>query len=171
MMKPHPLLATRSVTDHIRLQTYHTHTHSHTQYIRQLIDSSGAYNIGKRNTFASIEDLSLFTSLTTNIGHTTISPRLKRHFAIVHLPELSGIPLTSILTETLWTLCGGVSGTTAGSQIDRDKLTSIVKSSEVVFLKVRAALKESDMPGRQHYVFSLSQIESVFQVWWILPYR
>ena len=147
----------------------HTHTHTHTslQYIRQLMDCHGVYNLGKPNTFSVVEDLTLFAALPSNIGTTTIAPRLQRHFAIIHLPELVDTPLTTILTETLRTYCGGLAETKAGTQgssISADALSSIVQSTATVFLQVRDALRESNMPGRQHYVFSLSHIESAFQV-------
>ena len=144
-------------------------THSNTlQYIRQLIDGRGVYNLGKPNAWSTVEDLTIFAALTSSSGKTTISPRLQRHFAVIHLPELSEPHLAAIMSETLHTLCGGLEGSEIvpgdGVRITGEALSSVVQSTVAVFQQVREALRESEMAGRRHYTFSLSHIESVFQV-------
>ena len=155
---------------------WYIHVHTLDQYIRQLIDCHGVHNLGKKNTFSAIEDLSLFTALTTaSTTHSPLSPRLSHHFTVIHLPELADTPLTTILTESLRTLCGGVvAGSEDGMEgsedgtprpwISGETMSCIVQSTMTVFLRVRDSLRASEMPGRQHYVFNLSHIQCAFQV-------
>ena len=59
----------------------------------------------------------------------------------------------------------GVGTTEESARISGDTLSCVVQSTVTVFLLVRDVLRESDMTGRQHYMFSLSHIESAFQVY------
>ena len=123
------------------------------------MDSGGVYTLGKPNTFSVIENLSLFTTFTSS----PVSPRLLRHVSIITLPELAGSPLTTVLTDSLRSHCAGRAGLGAGSEVS-ENLSSVVESTAAVFLAVRERLRPSDLPGRQHYLFSFTHIESVFQV-------
>ena len=131
------------------------------------MDGHGVYNLNKTNTFSHIERLSFFTAMTSDMMTSHLSPRLQRHFSIINLPELTDGPLTTIISGTLCALCGGVEG---GGGIKGKTgegggcLEAIIQSTVSVYLQVRDRLRESDMPGRQHYTFSLKHIELAFQV-------
>ena len=136
------------------------------------MDSGGVYSLGKPNTLSTIENLSIFTGFTTTSSSSPSlpSPRLLRHFSIVTLPELTGAPLTTILTDSLRSHCAGRAGLEAesteraGLEAESGGLSSVVEKTAAVFLQVRESLRPSDLPGRRHYFFSLSHIESAFQV-------
>ena len=135
------------------------------------MDGHGVYNLNKTNTFSHIERLSFFTAMTSDTMTSHLSPRLQRHFSIINLPELADGPLTTIISGTLCALCGGMEGgggmkgkTGEGGDFSGGCLESIIQSTVAVYLQVRDRLRESDMPGRQHYTFSLKHIELAFQV-------
>ena len=131
------------------------------QYLRQLVDGGGVYTLGKPNTLSTIENLSIFAGFTTTSSSCLPSPRLLRHFSLIPLPQLVGGPLTTILTHSLRSHCCGRAEQEAGIT---QSLASIVESTAEVFLRVRESLSPSQLPGRYHYLFSLSHIESAFQV-------
>ena len=134
------------------------------------MDNGGVYSLGKPNTLSTIENLSVFTGFTTTSSPSLPSPRLLRHFSIITLPELTGAPLTTILTDSLRSHCAGKAGLEAesteraGLEAESGGLSSVVEKTAAVFLEVRESLRLSDLPGRRHYFFSLSHIESAFQV-------
>ena len=130
--------------------------------MRQLVDGGGLWNLSRPNCWSVVENLTIFAALTTD-GKTTIPLRLQRLFAVVQLPELSPTNLQSIVSEMLRVLCAGI-GVWQGAELSGEVHRHVVQSSVELFSRVREALRASDTPGREHYVFSLSQLESAFQV-------
>ena len=130
------------------------------------MDSGKVYTLGKPNTFSNIERLSIFTTLTPSPSTPPPSHRLLRHLAIIPLPDLDGPPLITILTHTLRSLCAG------GAELGAESISSVVESTVSVFLQVREVLCSSQLllPGRQHYLFSLTHIQSAYQVTYSYTY-
>ena len=125
------------------------------EYLRQLIDSKGLYNLEKKNDWCVVEDLVIFASLTSN-SDALVEPRLRRHLATVHIPDLQDHNLVVVASQQLTTLLENV--------VNEVSLQRVVDYSIEVYKSVKKALGVSDMPGRQHYFFSLKFLESVFQV-------
>ena len=125
------------------------------QYLRQLMDSKGLYNLQRRNDWCAIEDLLLFTSLTSDTG-VALAPRLQRHFAVIQIPDLRDHNLNRITSEMLHSFLP--------ADIQPDTLQGILAASVETYSAVKQTLRVSDMPGRQHYFFSLAKLESVFLV-------
>ncbi len=142
------------------------------QYLRQLMDGGGLHNLCKPNDWAAIEDLVVFGAVTSNRGNVQLDPRLLHHFATIHLPDISKEDLKVITSQILQALTivpgapatSSTSTVASPSQINHKTLEGIITASLEVYGSVREALKVSDVPGRWHYVFSLSQLESVFEV-------
>ena len=153
------------------------------QYLRQLLDGRGLYNLHKHNEWSTIEDLAVFGALTTSSTsgsscreEATNASRLWRHLAVVQVPELEEPALrviTSRLLEALLAVGGSEIDPPPGgdpkgiSETDTPPsgcLKGILAGSLEAYSTVRQALGTSDLPGRQHYFFSLATLESVFQV-------
>lgn len=101
----------------------------------------------------------VIVSCLTSTTDAVITPRLRRQLAVVHLPELTGESLKAVVSLQLFTLMSAHTGA-----MDDGMLQIVVGVSTEVYSKVNRALKVSGMPGRQHYLFSLRQLESVYQV-------
>ena len=125
------------------------------QYLRQLMDGRGLYNLQKQNDWCAIEDLVLFTSLTSDTG-TTLAPRLQSHFAVIQIPDLWDHTLKRVTSEMLHSFLP--------TDVHPDTIQGVLGASIEAYTAVKQVLKVSDMPGRQHYFFSLAKLESVFQV-------
>lgn len=130
------------------------HCSSH-EYLRQLIDIKGLYNLEKKNEWCVVEDLVIFASLTTS-SDALVEPRLRRHLATIHIPELQDHNLSVVTYQQLAAILE--------NSVNEDTLEKLVSSSITVYKSVKGALNVSDMPGRHHYFFSLRYLESVFQV-------
>ena len=131
-----------------------SHCCSH-EYLRQLIDIKGLYNLEKMNEWSIVEDLVIFASLTSD-SDALVEPRLRRHLATVNIPDLQGDNLSVVATQQLTALLQ--------NSVSEATLQRIVDSSIKVYRSVKQALSVSHMPGRQHYFFSLKYLESVFLV-------
>ena len=125
------------------------------QYLRQLMDSKGLYNLQRHNDWCAIEDLLLFTSLTSDMG-VALASRLQRHFAVIQIPDLRNHNLKRITSEMLHSFLP--------TDIQPDTVQGILAASVETYSAVKQTLRVSDMPGRQHYFFSLAKLESVFLV-------
>ena len=165
------------------------------QYLRQLLDGRGLYNLQKHNEWSTIEDLAVFGALTSSAASAsgskgaTVPSRLQRHFAVLQVPELEKPDLRAITSRLLQALLavggnkidpppgggpkinktdvppsGGPKGTAESGAPPSGGLNGILSGSLEVYSRVRQALGTSDLPGRQHYFFSLATLESVFQV-------
>jgi len=49
-------------------------------------------------------------------------------------------------------------------KISREMISRVVDASNQLFCAVTIVLKDSNLPGRNHYMFSLSDLVSLFQV-------
>lgn len=125
------------------------------EYLRQLTDAKGLYNLEKKNEWCVVEDFVIFASLTSS-SDALVEPRLRRHLATVHIPELEGHNLSVVASQQLAALMENV--------VSENTLLKLVDSSIEVYKSVKQVLNISNMPGRQHYFFSLKFLESVFQV-------
>ena len=119
------------------------------------MDSKGLYNLQKHNDWCAIEDLLLFTSLTSGKG-VALTPRMQRHFAVIQVPDLRDHTLKRITSEMLHSFFP--------ADIQPNTVQGVLAASVEAYSAVKQTLKVSDMPGRQHYFFSLAELESVFQV-------
>ena len=125
------------------------------EYLRQLIDVKGLYNLEKKNEWSVVEDLVIFGSLTSE-SDALVEPRLRRHLATINVPDLQGLNLGEVSTQQLTALLQ--------SAVSEDSLQRIIHSSIKIYESVKRSLSVSHMSGRQHYCFSLRHLESVFQV-------
>ena len=119
------------------------------------MDGRGLYNLQKQNDWCAIEDLVLFTSLTSDTG-TTLALRLQSHFAVIQIPDLRDHTLKRVTSEMLHSFLP--------TDVHPDTVQGVLGASIEAYTAVKQVLKVSDMPGRQHYFFSLAKLESVFQV-------
>ena len=147
-----PLNTTYSSTTSVNSKPSHCCSH---EYLRQLIDTKGLYNLDKKNEWSVVEDLVIFASLTSD-SDAMVEPRLRRHVATINVPDLQGYNLSVVATQQLTALLLNA--------ISEPTLQRIVDSSIKVYRSVKQSLSVSHMPGRQHYCFSLKHLESVFQV-------
>ena len=147
-----PLTTTYSSTTPANSNPSHCCSH---EYLRQIIDIKGLYNLDKKNEWSVVEDLVIFASLTSD-SDAVVEPRLRRHLATINVPDLQGYNLSVVATQQLTSLLQNT--------ISEPTLQRIVDSSIKVYLSVKRSLSVSHMPGRQHYCFSLKHLESVFQV-------
>ena len=105
-----------------------------------------------------MEDLVLFASLTTS-SEARVSQRFQRHFAVIHVPNLEGHNLSEVVSQQFHSLIQNHM-----RKFDGEMCKQLLEATTEVYSSVKHALNNSDMPGRQHYFFSLSHLESVFQV-------
>lgn len=116
------------------------------------------YSLQKRNEWCVVEDFVLFACLTSDTD-ALVSPRLRRHLAVIHLPSPSEGCLKVIASQQLQALLD------AHSYGDKaDSYRGVLEASVEVYARVRETFKVSDTPGRYHYFFSLNNLVSVFQV-------
>ena len=125
------------------------------EYIRQLLDCKGLYCLQKSNEWCAVEDLLIFAALTS-ASHLHIAPRLQRHFSVIRLPELKEQNLKAIVSQMVTSHLE--------SSSSAEVLQATLSASLDAYSSLKETLKISNSPGRQHYFFSLAQLESVFQV-------
>ncbi len=128
------------------------------EYLRQLADLRGVYNLQKRNEYSVIEDFVLFASVS-GTSEAVISPRLRRHMTVVHLPELTESTRRVIVSQQLSGLVKAYC-----CEINGRELQTLLEASLELYANVKETLHVCDTPGRQHYFFSIKQLVSVFQV-------
>lgn len=128
------------------------------EYLRQLADLRGMYGLQKRNEWCTVEDFVLFGSLTSDTD-ALVSPRLRRHFAVIHLPTPSDGNVRVIVAQQLQGLLEAHS-----YDMDNKSYQGVLDASMELYNSMRQTLKVSNTPGRQHYFFSLKNLVSVFQV-------
>ena len=105
-----------------------------------------------------MEDFVIFACLTSN-SDALLSPRLRRHMAVIHLPSPSEGALKVIASQQLQALLEAHS-----YSIEEGGYEGVLEASVELYSKVRRSFKVSDTPGRCHYFFSLKNLVSVFQV-------
>lgn len=128
------------------------------EYLRQLVDLRGVYGLHRKNEWSIIEDFVFFGALTSN-ADALVSPRLRRHFAIIPLATPSEGNLKAIVSLQLQGLLDAHSYDMADKSY-----VGILEASVQLYSTVKRMFKVSDTPGRQHYFFSLKNLVSVFQV-------
>lgn len=128
------------------------------EYLRQLADLRGVYSLQKRTEWCAIEDFVLFGSLTSN-SEDIVSSRLRRHLAVIHLPEPSDGNLKMIASLQLGGLLKAHS-----HEMEPKNFDNLLEVSMELYTSVKEMLRVSDTPGRLHYFFSLKHLVSVFQV-------
>ena len=85
---------------------------------------------------------------------------LKRHFAVVSLPE----PRDSTLTGIVDAILDGNMHKNNGQSLAQELHEAIVAASCQLLTSVQAVLRPSMMPGRHHYMFTLRDLTKAFQV-------
>ena len=128
------------------------------EYLRQLMDLKGLYGLHRKNEWSVVEDFVIFGALTSN-SDALVSPRLRQHFAIIHLADLNEGTLNAIVSQQLQGLLDAHS-----YDMDETSFQGILEASVQLYDSVKKTLKVSDTPGRQHYFFSLQNLVSIFQV-------
>ena len=105
-----------------------------------------------------MEDFVVFGALTSN-SDALVSTRLRHHFAIIHLPSPGENILEIVVAQQLQGLLEAHS-----HHLGEREYRGVLEASIELFAGVRQTLKVSDLPGRQHYFFSIQNLVSVFQV-------
>lgn len=116
------------------------------------------YGLPRRNEWCIIEDFVVFGALTSDTD-ALVSPRLRRHFAVVPLAAPSEGNLKVVVSQQLQGLLDAHSHNMADGTFQ-----GLLQASIELYGSVKQTLKVSDTPGRQHYFFSLKNLVSVFQV-------
>ena len=88
-----------------------------------------------------------------------MSPRFRRHLAVIHLPSSSDSTLRVIVSQQLQGLLDAHS-----FEMEEKMFQGVLEASVELYSTIKEALKISDTPGRQHYFYSLQNLVSVFQV-------
>lgn len=128
------------------------------EYLRQLTDLRGLYGLQRRNEWCVIEDFVIFGSLTSSTD-ALVSPRLRRHFAVIPVAAPSEGNLKAIVFQQFQGLLDAHSYDMADGSY-----RGLLGASIELYSHVKENFKVSGMPGRQHYFFSLKSLVSVFQV-------
>lgn len=138
------------------------------------MDARGLHNLSKPNEWAAIEDLLVFGAITNpSNGETAhLDPRLQHHCATIHLPDLTEADLETITSQMIHALTPlpgepAINSTptlASSSHLTPKALQDVHTASLEVYRSVKKVLQVSGMPGRWHYFFDLTQLESVFQV-------
>ncbi|XP_029452717.1 dynein gamma chain, flagellar outer arm-like [Rhinatrema bivittatum] len=89
----------------------------------------------------------------------TFNQRLLRHFAIFHLPVPEGLQLHQVIFSVLEANMGDKDGLPLAEELH----TALVRASCRLLKAVKKVLIPSGTPGRQHYLFSLRDINKAFQ--------
>lgn len=87
-----------------------------------------------------------------------LNPRFRRHFSVVHLTNLSSETTQNIVAAQLSAYLSSHGNSVEGG------LGGVSLALAEVCEDVCDAMRESDTSGREHYLFSLRQLESVYQV-------
>lgn len=143
---------------HLPLRSEATASCSSHEYLRQLADLQGLYNLQKKNKWCVVEDFVLFGSITSN-SDALVSPRLRRHFAIIGLSSPSEHNLKVVVSQQLKGLLDAHS-----YEMEPEDFKRVLEASIKLYLSVRDTLKVSNTRGRHHYFFSLKNLVSIFQV-------
>lgn len=133
------------------------------EFFRLLVDVQGLYNLKKENEWSSLEDFVFLATANTDHPSSTITDRLMSRFAVIRVPEWT----LSTLESTISTLAEAIL-LSSPVRISKDMITKVTNASVQLFVSVRNVLRDSTLPGRYHYMFSLSQLVSLFQVLWII---
>ena len=105
----------------------------------------------------------MFTFVLTTIQMLVLSTTVflfQRHFAVFCLPQPQDEALKSVVNGIL-DVNMGLSEKPA---VDIDLHNSIVSASCKLLVSVQKVLRISPMPGRRHYLFTLRDIVTCFQV-------
>ncbi|KAL5457324.1 hypothetical protein EMCRGX_G034572 [Ephydatia muelleri] len=144
---------------HLPLRSHRKQQCGFHEYLRQLMDSKGMFNLAKLNEWCVIEDLAIFATLANDCGSCMeLDPRLQRHFVTINVPPLKGQSLNAIVTMWAEDVASALPPSFPPT-LSKDLLCASLE----VYGFVREALKASTMPGRHHYLFSLGQLASVYQ--------
>lgn len=100
----------------------------------------------------------LLGCLTSN-SDALVSPRFRRHLAVIHLSSLGDESLKAIVSQQLQGLLEAHS-----HELNSKSVQGILEASIELYSSVKETLKVSDAPGRNHYFFSLKNLVSLFQV-------
>ena len=128
------------------------------EFLRQLTDLRGLYSLQRKNEWCVVEDLVVFGALTSS-SDALVSNRLRHHFAIIHLPSPGENSLEVVVSQQLQGLLDAHS-----HHLGEREYRGVLEASVELYSAIKETLKVSDLPGRQHYFFSIRNLVSVFQV-------
>ncbi|KAG8444848.1 hypothetical protein GDO86_009850 [Hymenochirus boettgeri] len=94
-----------------------------------------------------------------NSTQKMFSQRLLRHFSIFHLPDLEGPQMQQVIFSVLEANMGD----REGLPLQEELHLSLVQASCYLLESINKVLIQSPTPGRQHYLFSIREINRICQ--------
>ncbi|XP_069461306.1 uncharacterized protein [Ambystoma mexicanum] len=133
------------------------------ELLRLLLDDKVLVKLSKPFEWQSLQGLVVQAAMSlpqyANSPQRMSDKRLLRHFAIFHLPDPEGDQLHNVIFSILEANMGDKEGLPLAEELHG----VLVKASCQLLEAVKKALLPSPTPGRQHYLFSLRDINKAFQ--------
>ncbi|KAM4771050.1 dynein axonemal heavy chain 5-like [Rhinophrynus dorsalis] len=133
------------------------------ELLRNLLDDKVLVRLNRPFEWQSLEGLLVKSAMCLPRYHNStqrmFSQRLLRHFAIFNLPDLEGSQLQQVIFSVLEANMGDKEGLPLQEELHQ----SLAKASCYILESIKKALVVSPTPGRQHYLFSLREINKIFQ--------
>ncbi|KAJ1151043.1 hypothetical protein NDU88_003830 [Pleurodeles waltl] len=133
------------------------------ELLRLLLDDRVLVKLSKPFEWQSLEGLVVQAAMSLpqypNSPQRMCAKRLLRHFAIFHLPDPEGTQLENVIFSILEANMGDKEGLPLAEELH----VSLVQASCQLVASVKKTLLPSPTPGRQHYLFSLRDINKAFQ--------
>ncbi|XP_078503742.1 dynein axonemal heavy chain 5-like [Lissotriton helveticus] len=133
------------------------------ELLRLLLDDRVLVKLSKPFEWQSLEGLVVQAAMSlpqhANSPQRMCAKRLLRHFAIFHLPDPEGTQLENVIFSILEANMGDKEGLPLAEELH----IALVKASCQLVASVKKTLLPSPTPGRQHYLFSLRDINKAFQ--------
>ncbi|XP_018096048.2 dynein heavy chain 5, axonemal [Xenopus laevis] len=133
------------------------------ELLRMLLDDNVLVRLRKPFEWQCLEGIIVKAAMSLpkyeNSTQRTFSQRLMRHFAIFHLPELEG----SQLQQVIFSVLEANMGDKEGLPLQEELQLSIAKASCHLLESKKKVLVPSSTPGRQHYLFSMREINRTYQ--------
>jgi energy-coupling factor transporter ATP-binding protein EcfA2 len=136
------------------------------EFIRQLVDVHGLYNLSRQHEWSHVEDFVIFATAGSEnkqnkeMNRTINDPRAKRHFAVMRFPTLQGSDVRFLVEKLAegYLLFKG-----EGTVLTKEIVFTIASVTLELYSEVCSTFSESSLPGRQHYMFSLHHVALLYQ--------
>ena len=144
---------------------FDVHIHlSSLQMLRRLLDDKILCTLQKPFEWRTVEGFTVMAAMSLSdcpsVDNRLLVPRLLRHFAVIYLPTPQADALKSIIHGVLdATMVQG-----DHQSLDIELHNALVQASGRMLSAAKSVLKPSPMPGRRHYLFTLRDIVTCFQV-------
>ncbi|XP_031757885.1 dynein gamma chain, flagellar outer arm isoform X2 [Xenopus tropicalis] len=133
------------------------------ELLRMLLDDNVLVRLRKPFEWQCLEGIIVKAAMSLpkyeNSIQRTFCQRLLRHFAIFHLPELEG----SQLQQVIFSVLEANMGDKDGLPLQEELQLSIAKASCHLLESIKKVLVSSSTQGRQHYLFSIREINRTYQ--------